>query len=152
MAKTNYRLGALRPVCRMFWGISRKIMRRYYVSAILPMIAFATLRWCTASPGRIKSLARIQRRAQLLITGGRFATSFAALNVESRLLPFDLYLKQRAMIKVMRLQALQYKNYANRWVTTRIQQRQTTHLSPVQFGLDECCWNRLLGQYQRNFG
>lgn len=63
LRKLNSRLCKLKRVCKMFWGISRHTMHLFYVSAILPVMNFAALSWSTITSGRLRSLAKIQRRA-----------------------------------------------------------------------------------------
>lgn len=66
--RASYRLNSLKPMCKMFWGATRMTMRHFYVRAVLPALTHATFAWCNVTGERLQKLAKVHRRARLLIT------------------------------------------------------------------------------------
>lgn len=60
--KASFRFCKLKTICRMFWGISRHTMRLSRIGAVMPVLNFAALSWSTVKAGRLRLLAKIQRR------------------------------------------------------------------------------------------
>lgn len=92
----------------MFWGLPPGTMRLYYIGAVLPVLCYAAICWSTVTQGELDGLPRIQRRALLLITGAMETTPTSALEVESQIAPFDLYIQNQ-----LRTPFFGYKNTGN---------------------------------------
>lgn len=108
--KTSFRLTSMRRICGKYWGITRNVMMRFHIGAVLAVIAYAARFWKTSTPGRQHQIAKVQRRAQLMISGAVFSASFAALNVEKGILPMHLQLIQRGVFDYLRLTSVCGKN------------------------------------------
>lgn len=115
----------------MYWALSEATMRKFYIGAEQPLIHYASLAWVGIAPGQLRKLSKLQLRAALMITGGMFSTSYAALEVESDLLPFSLHFRRGAKLETFQLRQINRINQVSRWLVLRTDQRLLTHISLV---------------------
>ena len=89
------------------WGLSPVVTSFIYKQIILPFVSYACLVWfnSASSNGFVASrLAKLQRIAALIITGGFKSTPTANLEIAAGLPPIDLNLERSAAMSAIRLQ------------------------------------------------
>ncbi|KAJ5562064.1 hypothetical protein N7461_000825 [Penicillium sp. DV-2018c] len=103
LAKGASSLEALRGISGSTWGTSLAAMRKVYQAVIIPQMLWGVSAWyCPAARAMPRGdlerltneLAKIQKRAAILISGAFRGTAGAALDTELYLLPIKLRLQQ----------------------------------------------------------
>ncbi|KAG2054172.1 hypothetical protein BDR06DRAFT_884733, partial [Suillus hirtellus] len=100
-------------------GIHRRLMKRLYNSVILPKMLYATDIWCSGlvAKGRGKQggrgvrsfalqMARTQRMAMLIITGGLHSSASNMLDCHANVLPFQQALRKVCHQATLRMATL----------------------------------------------
>ena len=99
---------ASRQMVGKTWGVGPKIIRWIYTQVIRPRITYGCIVWWhKASIGRFKAtLSKLQRMAELTITGALKTTPSAALDAILDLPPLHLVLEAKAKSCAVRLAAI----------------------------------------------
>ena len=78
-------------------GLHQKQIRHLYISCVLPKMLYAAPIWANGKANQLKPLAKVQRRALILICAAFRTTSTEALEIEASLPPLHLRIKQLKM-------------------------------------------------------
>jgi hypothetical protein len=109
--KATPRLLPLATLAGSTWGAGLTQLRRIYQAITIPAILYGCSAWYTLKNDhthyqtRLQSLGRIQARAARIIGGAYWATSSAALDVETYLMPMKQLLETRLMEALLRIES-----------------------------------------------
>jgi hypothetical protein len=91
-------------------GLSQVLLRRLYISCVVPKILYACPLWTNGTAKQLKPLVKVQRRALHLICAAFKTTPTAALEIEASVPPLDLQIKQHAKRCAIRFNKLSPNN------------------------------------------
>ncbi|KAG1889997.1 hypothetical protein F4604DRAFT_642211 [Suillus subluteus] len=120
MAKGTKYVMACKRIIRPTKGIHGKLMKRLFESVILPKMLYAADIWCASliakgkgqggggrgARGFALQMARVQRTATLLVTGGLRSTATDTLDAHANVLPFQQTLRKTCFCAALRMASL----------------------------------------------
>ncbi|KAF4618845.1 hypothetical protein D9613_009693 [Agrocybe pediades] len=140
---TSYTL-LFRRLTKQSTGVSAKLMRRLYLTVIIPKMTYGLDVWYTpphkpegkrrqiGSVKALKEFRKIQRLATLAITGAMRTTPNELLDSHAGLLPVDLLLKKICHRAIIRLSSLPQTNPAGQLATKYHIAPAKTHVTSIQ--------------------
>ncbi|KAF4617372.1 hypothetical protein D9613_005686 [Agrocybe pediades] len=140
---TSYTL-LFRRLTRQSTGVSAKLMRKLYLSVIIPKMTYGLDVWYTpphkpegkrrqtGSVKALKEFRKIQRLATLAITGAMRTTPNELLDSHAGLLPVDLLLRKICHRALIRLGSLPQTNPAGQLATKYLIAPAKTHITSIQ--------------------
>lgn len=103
--KSYQRLFHLHAVCKIFWGISRKTVRSFYVGAVRPVMEHSALAGWMSLKEDGTHFQRFKGKCSWWSPGGVFSTPRSLLKLKSSLIPMNTHLRKRAMETLIRIRS-----------------------------------------------
>lgn len=111
--KANIALYSCKKTVGKKWGLKPMVAQWVYTAVVRPILLYGVVVWWTAlvKLTKYKMLDKVQRSAEIYISGALRTTPTAALNIILHLFPLDLLAKQIAANTAIRLKS------TNQWYT-----------------------------------